>query len=212
MNKRLILVGCGAFARELICWVEDAVDLGVGRKITGFLDENPKALENFAYPYEPKWIATIDDYIPEEGDELIMAISDPLAKIKIVEQLKDKGAKFTSFIHPSATIARSATLGKGVVICPKSTVSADAQVGDFVTINGLSGVGHDVIVGSYSTLSSYVELTGWVEVGKAVSFGSGSRVIPKLKIEAGAKIGAGATIIRSVAENVSMYAPPAKRL
>jgi hypothetical protein len=40
IKKRLILVGCGAFARELICWIEDAVDLGVGRKVTGFLNQN----------------------------------------------------------------------------------------------------------------------------------------------------------------------------
>jgi sugar O-acyltransferase (sialic acid O-acetyltransferase NeuD family) len=212
MNTRLILVGCGAFARELICWIEDAVDLGVGQKVTGFLDENPNALKKFAYPYQPKWIATIDDYSPEEGDALIMAISDPLAKSQIVEKLKNKSAKFTGFIHPSALIARSAVLGEGVVVCPKATVSADAKVGDFVTINGLSGVGHDVVVGHYSTISSYVDLTGYVQVGDFVFFGTGAKVIPKLKIGARAKIGAGATIMRSVPEDTVMYTTPAKRL
>jgi sugar O-acyltransferase (sialic acid O-acetyltransferase NeuD family) len=212
IKKRLILVGCGAFARELICWVEDAVDLGVGRKVTGFLDKDPKALERFAYPYEPKWISTIDDYIPEQGDELIMAISDPLAKIQIVEKLKIKGARFTGFIHPSALISRSAVLGEGVIVCPNSTVSADAKVGDFVTINGLSSVGHDVIIGNYSTISAHVDLTGYVQIGASVFFGTGVNVIPKLKIGTGAKIGAGATIIRSVPENSVMYAPFSKRL
>lgn len=212
MNKRLILVGCGAFARELICWIEDAVDSGFGQKVTGFLDENPKALDKFSYPYEPKWIATIDDYIPEEGDELIMAISDPLAKSKVATKLKNKGAKFTGFIHPSALIARSAILGEGIVVCPRSTVSADAKVGDFVTINGSSGVGHDVSVGHYSTINSFVDLTGYVQVGNYVFFGTGAKVLPKVTIGAGAKIGAGTTIIRSVPENAVMYAPPAKRL
>lgn len=212
MNKRLILVGCGAFARELICWIEDAVDLGVGQKVTGFLDENPNALEKFPYPYKPKWIATIDHYAPEEGDELIMAISNPLEKSQIVEKLKNKCAKFTGFIHPSALIACSAVLGEGVVICPKATVSADAKVGDFVTINGFTGIGHDVVVGHYSTISSYVDLTGYVQVGDFVFFGTGARVIPKLKIGARAKIGAGATIMRSVPEDAVMYTNTAKRL
>jgi sugar O-acyltransferase (sialic acid O-acetyltransferase NeuD family) len=212
IKKRLILVGCGAFARELICWIEDAVDLGIGRKVTNFLDDNPTALENFAYPYEPKWIATIDDYQPEEGDELIMAISDPLAKSEIAEKLKNKGGKFVSFIHPSATIARSSVIGEGVVICPKSTVSADAKVGDFVTINGLSGIGHDVVVGNYSTLSAYVDLTGYVEVGNKVLFGSGAKVLPKIKIGEEARIGAGTIIIKSVPKNTVMYAPFARKL
>ncbi|MEI6745903.1 MAG: acetyltransferase [Methylococcaceae bacterium] len=212
MNKRLILVGCGAFARELICWIEDAVDSGVGRKVTGFLDEDPKALEKFAYPYEPKWISTIDDYIPEEGDELIMAIGSPAGKLNVATKLKKKGAKFVTFIHPTAIVAKSATLGEGVVICPKSMVSADTNVGDFVAVNCFSGVGHDVVVGQYTTISSHVDLTGFVQVGDSVFFGTGAKVIPKVKIGAGATIGAGTTIIRSVTKNSVMYAPPTKRL
>jgi sugar O-acyltransferase (sialic acid O-acetyltransferase NeuD family) len=212
MNNRLILVGCGAFARELICWIEDAVDLGYGRTVTGFLDEDPKALEKFSYPYEPKWISTIDDYIVEEGDELIMAISDPHAKSEIVQKLKSKGANFVSFIHPTALIARSALLGEGVVICPKSTISADAKVGDFVAINGLSGLGHDVVMGHYCTVSSYVDLTGYVIVGDGVFIGTGVKVLPKMKIGTDAKIGAGSVIMRSVPEGATMYAQAAKRL
>jgi sugar O-acyltransferase (sialic acid O-acetyltransferase NeuD family) len=212
INKRLILVGCGAFARELIAWVEDAVDAGIGQKITGYLDDTPHILEKFAYPYEAKWIATIDDYVPEAGDELIMAINDPVAKSKVVLKLKQKGAKFISFIHPSAIIARSAILGEGVVICPQSRVSADAQVGNFVTINCVSGVAHDVTIGDFTTLSAYVDLTGYVQVGDGVFFGSGTKVIPKRKIGSWAKIGAGSTIIRSVPENAIMYTQPAKRL
>ncbi len=212
MNKRLILVGCGAFARELICWIEDAVDLGMGRKVTGFLDDDPKALEKFAYPYEPKWISTIDNYIPEEGDELIMAIGSPAGKLKVATKLKENGAKFATFIHPTAVVAKSAVLGEGVVICPQSFVSADANVGDFVAVNGLSSVGHDVVVGKFSTLSAHVDLTGYVQVGDGVFFGTGAKVLPKVKIGSAAKIGAGATIIRSVPENSVMYAPPTKRL
>lgn len=212
MNKRLILVGCGAFARELICWIEDAVELGIGRKATNFLDDNPKALEKFAYPYEPKWISTIDDYQPEEGDELIMAISDPLAKSEIAEKLQNKGSKFVSFIHPSVIVAKSAILGTGVVMCPKASVSADAIVGDFVTVNGSAGIGHDVTVGAYCTINAFVDLTGYVQVGERVFFGTGAKVVPKVKIGAGATIGAGAIIMKSVPENAVMYAPFAKRL
>lgn len=212
MNKRIILVGGGAFARELICWIADAVDLGVGRKVTGFLDENPKALENFTYPYEPKWISTIDDYIYEEGDELIMAIASPAGKLKVATKLKEKGAKFVTFIHPTAIVAKSAILGEGVVICPRSLVSADVILGDLVMINCLSTIGHDVVVGQYTTINSHVDLTGFVQVGDNVFFGTGAKVIPKVKIGAGAKIGAGTTIIRSVTENSVMYASPTKRL
>lgn len=210
MTKRLILVGCGAFARELINWVDDLVDLGKSIPVTGFLDDSPKALDGF--PYSVPYLGTIAAYLPEAGDQLLMAIGDPKAKRTLFSELKDKGASFTSLVHPSAVIARSAKLGEGVVVCPQAFVSADAVVGDLCAINGNASVGHDVRLGSFSTLSSHVDLTGWVQVEECSFFGSGARVLPKVKIGTGARIGAGAVVMRNVPADTVMFAPPAKRL
>lgn len=207
---RLIVVGCGAFARELINWVDDLVDIGKSIQVSGFLDDNPQALAGF--PYSTPYLGSIPNYTPQEGDQLLMAIGDPKAKKTIYEDLKAKGAVFASLIHPSAVIARTAKLGEGVVICPQAFVSADAVVGDLCAINGNTSVGHDVCLGSFSTLSSHVDLTGWVQVGECVFFGSGARVLPKVKIGFGARIGAGAVVMRSVPADAVMYAQPAKRL
>ena len=141
-----------------------------------------------------------------------MAIGDPKAKKALYAELKSKGASFASLIHPSAVIARTAKLGDGVVVCPQAFISADAVVGDLCAINGNASVGHDVCLGSFSTLSSHVDLTGWVQVDECVFFGSGARVLPKVKIGCGARIGAGAVVMRSVPADTVMYAPPAKRL
>jgi sugar O-acyltransferase (sialic acid O-acetyltransferase NeuD family) len=210
MRKRLILVGCGAFARELINWVDDLVEVGRSIPVSGFLDDNPSALSVFSYsvPY----IGSIQSYIPEDGDQLLMAVGDPKAKKKLYVDLKEKGASFAQLIHPSAVVARTAKLGEGVVVCPQAFVSADATVGEVCAINGNASVGHDVKLGGFSTLSSHVDLTGWVQVDECVFFGSGARVLPKVKIGAGARIGAGAVVMRSVPADGVVYAPPAKRL
>jgi sugar O-acyltransferase (sialic acid O-acetyltransferase NeuD family) len=210
MTSRLILVGCGAFARELINWVDDLVDLGKSIKVTGFLDENPKALDGF--PYAVSYLGSINAYEPQVGDQLLMAIGDPKAKKAIYSDLKAKGASFTSLIHPSAVIARTAKLGEGVVVCPQAFVSADAIVGDLCAINGNASIGHDVRLGDFCTLSSHVDLTGWVQVEECAFFGSGARVLPKVKIGTGARIGAGAVVMRGVPADAVVYAPPAKRL
>lgn len=210
MTKRLILVGCGAFARELINWVDDMVDLGTSIPISGFLDDNPDALS--AFSYSVPCINSIQSYVPEDGDQLLMAVGDPTAKKKLYTGLKEKGASFAQLIHPSAVVARTARLGEGVVVCPQAFVSADAVVGDLCAINGNASVGHDVKLGSFSTLSSHVDLTGWVQVDECAFFGSGSRVLPKVKIGARARIGAGAVVMRSVPADAVVYAPPAKRL
>lgn len=210
MTKRLILVGCGAFARELINWVEDLVDLGKIIPVSGFLDDNPDALS--AFSYSVPYISSIQSYIPEDGDQLLMAVGDPIAKKKLYAELKEKGASFAQLIHPSAVVARTAKLGEGVVVCPQAFVSADAIVGELCAINGNASVGHDVKLGAFSTLSSHVDLTGWVQVDECVFLGSGARVLPKVKIATGARIGAGAVVMRSVPVDAVVYAPPAKRL
>jgi sugar O-acyltransferase (sialic acid O-acetyltransferase NeuD family) len=210
MVKRLIVAGCGAFARELINWAQDAADAGRGASISAFLDANPAALEG--YPYQLEWRGDIDDYRAQDGEAVLVAIGDPAAKRAVVARLRERGAVFASLVHPSAVIARSAVLGEGVVVCPQAVVSADANVGDFVAVNVLSSVGHDVKLGAYSTLSSHVDLTGYVQTGEGVFFGSGAKILPKLKIGARAKIGAGAIVMRSVAEDAVIYTAPARKL
>lgn len=210
MVKRLIVAGCGAFARELINWAQDAADAGRGPAISAFLDANPAALQD--YPYQLEWQGDIDDYRPRDGDAVLVAIGDPAGKHAVVARLRERGAVFATLVHPSAVVARSAVLGEGVMVCPQAVISADAHVGDFVAINVLSSVGHDVKLGAYSTLSSHVDLTGYVQTGDGVFFGSGAKILPKLKIGARAKIGAGAIVMRSVAEDAVIYAAPARKL
>jgi len=210
MKHRLILVGGGGFARELINWADHLYGCTRGDSIMGFLDQSSDALGNF--DYQTRYLGKIEDFCPMPGDKLLMAIGDPAGKKRIFEVLKKKGAEFAQLIHPTAVVANSAKLGEGVVVCPHALISADTIVGDLVSINTLSSIGHDVIVGNFCTLSAHVDLTGGVKVGECVFFGTGAKVLPKVKIASGAKIGAGALIMRSVAENGVMYALPAKKL
>lgn len=92
MMTRLILVGCGAFARELINWVDDLVQLDKSIPASGFLDNSPDALVgfNYAVPY----LGTIQSYVPQAGDQLLMAIGDPKAKKKIFTELKKRDLPF----------------------------------------------------------------------------------------------------------------------
>lgn len=206
----LILVGGGAFARELINWVADAVDIGNSLPIVGFLDQSADALNQFGYPIPYR--GTIETYQPVAGEYLVMAISDPSAKQMLYIELKGRGAEFASVVHPSAVVARTATLGEGVIVCPHGLVSAEAKIGQLVAINALSSVGHDVDVGAFSTLSAHVDLTGRVRVGEKCFFGTGAKVLPGVNIGEGSTIGAGSVVMRRVQPGSVMYAQPAKKL
>jgi len=206
METTYVLVGGGAFARELVGWLRLDQPSAVVRGYLGAHEEPGMAR------YSLPWLGTVEQYTPAPTDRLLMAIGDPAAKRQVVETLAQRRAEFASFTHSSAVIHPGAVLGRGVVVCPNGVVSADADVGDFVCINLASTVGHDVVLGAFSTLSAHVDLTGRVQVGQGVFFGSGARAVPDVRIGANARVGAGATVMRTVADGSTVYAPPAKRL
>jgi sugar O-acyltransferase (sialic acid O-acetyltransferase NeuD family) len=206
----LTLVGCGAYAREIINWIADATAVGRLPPLASYLDATPDSLASF--PYTLAYRGRDQDYVPQPGEGLVMAIAEPELKRRVATELKAKGARFTTVIHPSAVIASSARLGEGVTVCPFALISADATVGDFVAINAMSSIGHDVHLGAYSTLSAHVDLTGRVAVGEEVFFGTGAKVLPGVKVGARAKVGAGTLIMRNVKADAVMYAAPAKQL
>lgn len=206
----LTLVGCGAYARELINWIADSTAAGRLPPLEGFLDAAPDSLNGF--PYRLAYRGRVEDYVPAPGEALVMAIATPEVKRRVAEELKARGAQFATVVHPSAVIAGSARLGEGVTVCPFALVSADAVVGDFVTINAMSSVGHDVQLRAYGTLSAHVDLTGRVSVGEQAFFGTGAKVLPGVKIGERVKIGAGSLIMRGVKADSIMYATPAKKL
>lgn len=209
--KNVVIVGGGGFGRELACWLEQTLEHDAMR-IAGFLDDGFAVGAPVHVAYRYPVLGAIADYVIGEHDLFVLAIGAPAAKLRIAAELEARGAVFMSVIHPSALLARTAVLGKGVVMCPFSLVSADAEIGNFVALNAYTSIGHDAVVGAGCTLSAHVDITGSVVLGQGVFAGTHAAVLPKVKVGAGATIGAGAIVARNVAAGTTVYAMPAKKL
>lgn len=196
--KRLWLAGAGNFGSE----VEGFLNLH-GVKVDAYLDDTPGLTKS-------KIVLPIDEYPHMEGDQVIVAISDPKGRESVHHRLRDRGAVFHGLLMHICPA--SAFVGGGCITCPYSVVSAFAKVGNFCIINIMSSVGHHVTIGDYCTLASHVDICGHVTVGKGVVFGSGARVLPRVTIGDGAVIGAGAVVYRDVQAGETVYAQPAKSL
>lgn len=196
MNKepRILIAGAGNFGRETAGWLHM-----IGRPAFGFIDD-----------IKPGAWARILDYVPEPGDEILVAVADPKGREQVVAVLREKQATFHSLymMHRSP----SSDIGGGCIWCPGSAVSASAHVGEFVHVNLNSTVGHDVVLGDYCTLSCHVDLMGHVEVGNRVFFGSGARVLPGVRVGDDCVIGAGAIVMADVRAGSTVYAMPARTL
>ena len=205
----LVLVGGGAFAREIYHWFVPGLAAS-GRRFVGYLDDGEEPFRRFGRALPQ--LGGIAGHRPDPAYRLVMAIGSPDGKRAVAHGLLGAGGVFASLVHPRAWVSASARIGRGVVAGVFADISADAVLEDFVTLNGFASAGHDVRIGSFSTLSGYVDLTGGVQVGEECFFGSGARVLPGVAVGARSKIGAGAVVVRSCAENSTLYAAPARTL
>ncbi len=204
-----VLVGGGAFAREIFDWFTPGM-AEVGDRFVGYLDDGDQPFR--AHGRDLPQLGDTHGYQAKSSQRLVMAVGAPAGKQALAERLTGLGGLFATLVHPRAWVSASARLGQGTVIGPFADVSADARSGDFVTLNAYASIGHDAQVGDYSTLSGYVDLMGGVKVGVASFLGSGARILPGLRIGNGCMIGAGAVVVRGAADGVTLYAAPARRL
>lgn len=207
--KDIIIVGASGFGRELLQWIEDINAVSPEWNILGFIDDNLQSLDGCKCDY--KVIGTIKDWQPKDNEYFALALALPEVKVRVVSVLKEKGAKFATLIHPTATINKYAEIGEGVIVTPRSGINPDAKVGNFVSILG-SGVAHDATVGDFSTLSGRCSINGHVHIGERVYIASGVSIAPSKKIGNDAYVGIGSVIISNVKAGTRVFGNPAKMI
>jgi sugar O-acyltransferase (sialic acid O-acetyltransferase NeuD family) len=189
---RFVIVGAGALGRELAQWIRmDARDEPVV-----FLDDNPA---------HAGVIGNVDSYQRVDGDEVLIAIADPMERAAVADRFVALG----TFIAASVT-AGNCSIGAGCLILPHALVSADVTIGAGCMVNTGCSIGHDVALGDFCTLSSNVSLAGRVKVGKRVFFGTGATVIPRVSIGDDAHIGAGSVVVKDVPAGARYFGNPAR--
>ncbi|MGD1843052.1 MAG: acetyltransferase [Thermonemataceae bacterium] len=118
--------------------------------------------------------------------------------------------QFINLIHPSAVIASTAEIGKGIQINPMSTIASYAVIENFVSINRHVSVGHHTTVGRFSTLNPNVHIAGHCHIEEGVTMGIGATVVDSIQIGKNSIIGAGALVTKNIPAGVVVMGIPAK--
>ena len=205
----IVIVGAGGCGREVYLWAKDSFDF-TKYQIKGFLSNNKSDLDNF--DIKVGIIGDPDYYEIKENDRFLFAIGNIETKKRLIEKLKNKGAKFLTLIHPTAIVASTKKIGEGVVICPFCLVSDNVQLGDFVMINSFVTCGHDVKVGKYSILSPYVSLNGFVILEDEVFLGTHATVIAGKRVGYRSKVSANSAVMRNVPPNRIVFGVPGRAI
>ena len=120
--------------------------------------------------------------------------------------------RFVTIVHPTASVSRMATLGKGVVVLQHVTISNQVSIGNHVIILPNSVISHDVVIGDYSCITGGVCISGMATIERDCYLGTNSSIIGNVKLETGCIIGMGAVIRHDVPANAVMVGNPARLL
>ena len=204
--KRLVIVGAGDVGLEAYSWLKDNPELNQKLTFAGFVDDKATTSE------EGPILGTTDSYAIQPDDIFLAAIGSPAARLKVCTKLKNRGAEFISFVHPTARFDCTASLGTGSIIGPMVYVGPKAQVGDFCLLNVHCTIGHHVIIEDSCTINSHADVTGHVVLREGAYLGSHASVLQNIEVGSYAIVGAGSVALRNVASRTTVMGIPAKSL
>jgi sugar O-acyltransferase (sialic acid O-acetyltransferase NeuD family) len=203
----VVILGAGGHGRVVL----DIIQQAKKHKPIGFLDNN-KALHGRRVDGLP--ILGGLERLPELKERGIagglVAIGDNGVRRAMAGQIEEAGFQLVSAIHPSAQLAGSVTIGKGVVIAAGALVCAHCQIGDYAILNTGCIVDHESMIGTATHVCPGVRLAGHVTVESGAFLGIGATVVQNIRVGFEAVVGAGSVVIHDVDPMTTVVGVPAR--
>ena len=203
----IVIVGAGGHGK-VVC---DILRAGKKFKPVGFIDadESLKGTKIAGLPV----FGPVNQLVKLRKKKIkgaIIAIGDNRARAQYAAELIESGFTLVNAIHPTATIAKTATLGMDVVIAAGAVVCTEARIGDSSIVNTNAVVDHECEVGANVHICPGALLAGRVRVGDGSFIGLGAKIIQCLTIGRFVTIGAGAVVISDVADGATVVGVPGR--
>lgn len=209
--KNLIIIGTGAFAREVFWHAQQSIGYDVDWRIKGFLDGDVKlSPEDYArLPENIPVLGDVNGYEICADDVFTCAVGTPEARRLLCEKISARGGEFVNLVSELAYVMPTVKLGRGVIIAPHTDIGDGAVIGNFVATNAMTIIGHDVTIGDFTCIMPHANIAGWSKIGSEVFVGSGAIILPRAKVDDGATVGAGSVVLKRVKAGTKVFGNPA---
>lgn len=211
-RKRIAIIGAGGCAREVAWLIKEINRVHPIYEFVGFLvsdlsrlgdrDSRNQVVGDFS------WLEKNASSVAA----LALGIGTPSVRLRIGQELATRypNLEWPTLVHPTGRYDEdTCQLGRGVLWFANVLGTVNLQIGDFSMISNGCTIGHESKIGKGCLLNPSVNISGGVLIENEVLVGVGAQVLQYLRIEAGATIGAGAVVTKSVPEGITVVGVPA---
>ena len=217
MKKKIIIIGGKGTPVVIAEQMQDAIDkYNMNLEVLGFaFDDESFGNEINGYPILEKTYNVYEKYKTFEDVYFIFSLyrSDVIKeRIALRDSFGIPLNRYLNFIHPLATVAKSAKLGHGNIILANVVINPNVVLGNFNTFNSNALVGHDSIMGNSNFVAGHSIIGSNLKIGNGNFFGLNSSSRNFIKINNFNIIGMAANVVKDVDSNQILIGNPAKPL
>jgi sugar O-acyltransferase (sialic acid O-acetyltransferase NeuD family) len=208
LNKKIAIYGAGGLGRE-VAWMLREMKSRDSFEVLGFFDDGKS--KNSVVDGMPV-LGGLSEINASDGSfQIVLAISDPSTKRRLVQSITNSKVEFPVIIHPTCQPGDATTnrFGKGTILTAGVILTTGITLGDFVLVNLSTTIGHDVRIGSFSTVMPGCSISGNVVLGENTLMGTGARTLQNISVGKNSVIGAGALVTKNFEDGVKLLGVPA---
>ena len=202
--------GCGRslmpVARQQLARESDASEIV-------FIDDALESVADVNAHRAMNYLAFLNETASEKYVQI--AIANSHVREKIAQRLKMDGIHLWSIIADHVVLMDQIELAEGSALSPFVTIGSNVKIGKYFHANLYSYVEHDCVIGDFVTFAPGVKCNGNIHIQDHAYIGAGAMIKQgtpdqPLIIGAGAVVGMGAVVTKSVPAGATVVGNPAR--